>query len=68
MAGALDHFLRGLDIVLKSNQRASAEREAEREQRKTERSSGARATPKAFNGPSLGDDPSCCLAKRRLGR
>jgi hypothetical protein len=62
MSGALDHFLNALNIALKAGERREAELH-EREKRAQRPASRQRS----FSGPSLGDDPSCCLARRKIG-
>jgi hypothetical protein len=65
---ALDHMLRALDIMLKHGERRDAEAEADREAQ-AKAAQRAERTPRrqrSFSGPSLADDPSCCLAKRRV--
>lgn len=64
--GALDHMLNALNIMLKSGEREDAERAAEREAKRTAIDRQPRSRQRSFSGPSLADDPSCCLAKRRV--
>lgn len=65
---ALDHMLRALDIMLKHGERADAEKAAEREaaQKAAARAERGPRRQRSFSGPSPADDPSCCLAKRRV--
>lgn len=72
---ALDHFLNGLDAVLKHSDRAAAEKAAARAAKaKSKAGFESRVVSKpapqahAFGGDAAPKpvDPLCCLAKRRV--
>lgn len=66
---ALDHFLNGLDAVLKAGDRAKAAKAEERAAAAKGRAAGERTRPSraSFDAvTSAPHDPSCCLAKRRV--
>lgn len=64
--GALDHFLNGLDAVLKASDRAKQAKAAERAARQRA-AEGKLTRQTSFGGaPPAPIDPSCCLAKRRV--
>jgi len=66
--GALDHFLNGLDAVLKASDRAKAQKAAERAAAARGRATGAAGAQKLARGSfdAMPADPSCCLAKRKV--
>jgi hypothetical protein len=63
---ALDHMLSALNIMLKSGEQADAQKAAEREAKRAAQSATSPRRQRSFSGPQLSDDPSCCLAKRRV--
>lgn len=67
--GALDHFLNGLNAVLKASDRADAAKAAEKAsaQRSAVRNE-RKLTRGSFGAAPASNDLSCCLAKRKIER